>query len=181
MVSVVQLGDGRVCVQTPERRLEARNMEELLSRHADLCRRYAIGGSDGFLRVGDSSAGADWKGRLDLVLKAGSWDEALQWEAYRGWLSSRAGDVREIERRLKAHQDRCRAAEEKAAVTAAPAPVEVDALLRKVRSYTRVELARTQERLDAELKRLEERLKEAGELRARAQGLRIFAEDVARD
>jgi hypothetical protein len=54
-------------------------------------------------------------------------------------------------------------------------------LVRKARSLTRTELQRTQEKLENELKRLEDRLREAGELRARARGLRIFAEDVARD
>jgi hypothetical protein len=179
-VSVVQLDDGRIRVQTPDQKLEARNMAELQSRHGELCRRYAIGGSDGFLRLGDSSAGADWKGRLDLLLRAGTWDETVQLEAYRGWLSSRAGDVREIERRLKAHQERCRSGAEVVA-TVESVPVDVDALVRKARTLTRTELLRTQEKLENELKRLEDRLREAGELRARARGLRIFAEDVARD
>lgn len=178
-VTLVQLSDGRVRLRTPDQSVEARNMAELQSQHAELCRRYAIGGADGFLRLGDSSAGADWKGRLDLVLRGGAWDESLQWEAYRGWLSSKAGDAREIERRLKAHQERCRATGD-LAVTA-EVPVDVDDLVRKARMLTRVELQRTQQRLEAELKQLEARLKEAGELRAKAHGLRIFAEDVTKD
>jgi len=178
-VTLVQLSDGRVRLRTPEQTLEARNMAELKSRHAELCRRYAIGGSDGFLRIGDCTAGADWKGRLDLLLRAGSWDESVQWEAYRGWLSSKAGDAREVERRLQAYQERCRASGGQAVT--AEVQVDVDALLRKARTLTRAELQRTQQKLEGELKRLEDRLKEAGELRAKAHGLRIFAEDVTRD
>ncbi len=178
-VSLVQLDDGRVRLRTPELSLEARNMAELQSRHAELCRRYAIGGSDGFLRLGDSTAGADWKGRLELLQRAGAWDESIQWEAYRGWLSSKAGDVREIERRLKAHQERCRAGVD-AAVTA-EVKVDVDALVRQARALTRAELQRSQQRLQEDLKHLEDRLKEAAELRTKAHGLRIFAEDVTRD
>ncbi|HZE99390.1 MAG TPA: zf-HC2 domain-containing protein [Planctomycetota bacterium] len=177
-VSVVQFEDGRIRVQTPAERVEARNMEELLSRHGDVCRRYSIGGSDGFLKVADSSAGADWKGRLDLLLRGGAWDENLQWEAFRGWAAARIGDPKEIERRLRVHQERCRATAE----MPAPEPaVDVEAIAKKVKALTRTELAQTQARLEADMKRLEERLKAVAELRTRAKGLKIFAEDVGRE
>jgi hypothetical protein len=154
-------------------------MAELLTRHADVCHRYAIGGSDGFLTVGDSSAGVDWKGRLELLTRTGAWDESLQWEAYRGWLAPRVRDSKEIEQKVKELQGRCRMAGESRTTVAAT--VDVDALLKNMRVLTRSELRRTQERIDAEMKKLEERLKEAGELRARAKGLRIFSEDIVGD
>jgi hypothetical protein len=177
--SVTQMNDGKIRVAVPGFHLEARNMEDLLSGHAELCRRYGISGRDGFLSVGDSAAGADWKGRLNLLLRTGAWDEAAQWEAYGGWVAAKAPDAREIERRVKAHQERCRAAAGK--IPAAQAAVDVEAILRDVKALTRAELERTQERIDSEMKKLDVRLKEAGELRVRARGLRIFAEDVTRD
>lgn len=176
-VSVVQKEDGRIRLQTPAGVVEARNMPDLLARHGELCRRYGIGGSDGFLRVAESAAGADWKGRLDLLLRSGTWDENLQWEVYRGWAAGRSADPKEIERRVKAHQERCRTPDEKPAEAA----VDADAIARRVKTFTRAEIRRHQEKLEAEMKRLEERLKEAAELRARARSLRLFAEDVVRD
>jgi hypothetical protein len=178
-VSVVQLNDGRVRVSVPGGRFEARTMAELLARHADVCRTYAIRGSDGFLSVGDTGAGVDWKGRLDLMFRTGTWDENTQWEAYRGWVAGRAPNAAEIERRVKEHQERCRAAEGKAVPP--PGPVNFEAILKNVQGLTRMELQRAQERVEAEMKKLDARLKEAAELRSRARGLRIFAEDVAGD
>jgi hypothetical protein len=178
-ITLTQLNDGRIRVELPGRSLEARSMEELLARYGDLCRRYAIAGADGFLAVGSVTAGADLKGRLDLLFRTGAWDEAAQWDAYRGWLAARAPDPKEIERRLKAHQERCRAALTKAA-TAIPA-VDAQAILQAVQSQTRSQLRRTQEQVDAEMKKLEPKLREARELRDRARGLRIFAEDVSGD
>lgn len=178
-VTVTQLSDGRVRVALPDRTLEARNVEDLLARYGEICRGYAISGVDGFLSLGDDAAGADWRGRLDLLLRTGTWDEAAQWEAYRGWLSARAFDARDLERRFRAHQERCRAEAGKGE-TPAPA-VDVQAILRTVQSQTRAQLRHTQEQVDAEMKRLEPKLREARELRDRARGLRIFAEDVTRD
>jgi hypothetical protein len=178
-LTVVQKEDGRVCVQTPQGVIEARNMPDLLSRHPDVCRRYSIGGSDGFLQVADSTAGVDWRGRLDLLLRSGTWDENLQWEAYRGWAAARAADAKEVERRLRAHQERCRATADGAAEAAAA--VDVDSILKRVKAFTRDEVRRSQERLATEMKQLDDRLKEAAELRIRARGLRIFAEDIEHD
>ena len=178
-VTVVQKEDGRVRVQTPAGVFEARNMPELLVRHPDLCRRYAIGGSDGFLRVADHSAGVDWKGRLDLLLRSGTWDDNLQWEAYRGWLTARAADAKEIERRVKAHQERCRVPQDRG--TEGAGTVDAESIVKKVKTFTRDEIRRQQERLEGEMKQMEERLKEASDLRVRARGLRIFAEDIGHD
>ncbi len=178
-LTVVQKEDGRVRVQTPQGVVEARNMPDLLARHPDVCRRYSIGGSDGFLRVADSTAGVDWRGRLDLLLRSGTWDENLQWEAYRGWAAARAADAKEVERRLRAHQERCRATADGAAE--AVAAVDVDSIVKRVKAFTRDEIRRNQERLAAEMKQLDDRLKEAAELRIRARGLRIFAEDIEHD
>lgn len=178
-VTVTQYNDGRIRVCAPGQQVEARDMAELRSRFGDLCRRYAIAGQDGCLSVGDTTAGADWKGRLELMARTGSWDESVQWEVYRGWAAARARDAKEVERRLQAHQERVRAAAGRA-LAAAP-PVDVDAILRDVASLTRAELERTQGRIDAEMKKLEARLRATGELRDRARGLRIFAEDVTKD
>jgi hypothetical protein len=59
--------------------------------------------------------------------------------------------------------------------------VDVDSIVRRVKAFTRDELKRTQERMAADMKQLDDRLQEAAELRARARGLRIFAEDLRRD
>ena len=178
-VTVIQLNDGRIRVALPDRLIQAGSMQELLARHGDVCRRYAITGVDGFLSVGDAAAGADWKGRLDLLLRTGAWDEAAQWDAYRGWVAARAHDTKEIERRLKSHQERCRAAVGMS--LPAPAPVDAEAILKDVRSLTRGQLRRTQEQVDSEMQKLEAKLRDAWELRERARSLRVFAEDVSRD
>jgi hypothetical protein len=178
-ISVTQLNDGRIRVTLPDRSFEARSMQELLARHEDVCRRYAIAGVDGFLAVGDSAAGADWKGRLDLLGRTGAWDETAQWDAFRGWAAGHARDAKEIERRLKAHQERCRAALGKSLPP--PGPVDVQSILKDVQSQTRLQLRRTQEQADAEMRKLEAKLRDAMELRERARSLRVFAEDVSRD
>jgi anti-sigma factor RsiW len=178
-ISVTQKTDGRIRVAVPGYEFEVRSMKELLSDHGELCRRYGISGWDGFLAVGDSVAGADWKGRLNLLLRTGAWDEQAQWDAYRDWAAAKAGDAREFERRIRGYQERCRDAAKTSA--AAPASVNVEAILREVRTLTRGELKRTQERIESETKKLEARLQEAQKLRDRARGLRLFAEDVTRD
>lgn len=177
-LSITQRADGRIRVDLPGYGFEVRNMEELLSQHADLCRRYAIAGWDGFLSVGESAVGTDWSGRLPMLLRTGAWDEQAQWEAYRGWAAAKASNAKEIERRVAAFQERCRTAAERK--VEAPR-VDVEAILRDVRTLTRSELRRTQERLEAEMKRLDVRLKEAGELKDRARALRLLAEEARRD
>ena len=154
-------------------------MKELLSDHDELCRRYGISGWDGFLSVGESAAGADWKGRLNVLLRTGAWDEQAQWEAYRDWAGAKAADAKEFERRIRSYQERCRDAAKARSVT--PPAVNVEAIVREVKTLTRGELKRTQDRIESETKKLEARLKEARELRDRARGLRLFAEDVVRD
>lgn len=178
-ISVTQGTDGRIRVSVPGYQVEARNMKELLSDHDELCRRYRISGSDGFLTVGDSAAGADWKGRLNLLLRTGAWDEQAQWDAYRDWAAAKAVDAKEFEHRIRSYQERCRDSAKKTA-SAAPA-VNVEAVLREVKTLTRGELKRTQERIESETKKLEARLQEARELRERARGLRLFAEEAGRD
>src|SRR6185436_9950936 len=132
------------------------------------------------LSVGDATAGADWKGRLELMFRTGRWDEKSQSETYRGWVAGTAPDPKEIERRVKEYQERCRASMAKGLSRALPA-THVEALLKDAKSLSRAELQRTQERIESEMKKLDARLQEAAELRARARGLRVFAEEAARD
>lgn len=179
-VTVTQMNDGRVRVVVPEGLFEARTMADLLSGHADLCRVHGIAGTDGAISVGDASAGADWKGRLELMFRTGHWDEATQWEAYRSWVAGSAPDAREVERRVQEYQERCRAPGAKGLSRTVPL-TNVEALLKEVKTLTRTELQRTQERVESEMKKLDARLKEAAELRARARGLRVFAEEAARE
>lgn len=179
MVTVTQAGDGRVKVTLPGRSIEAKNMGELQARHADLCREYAITGREGFVVVGSNAAGADWKGQLDLHFRNGSWDEGVQWEAWRAGMQSRVRDAGQLEAKLKESQERLRRQ------GAAPAPpvanVDVPAILKQVQALTRQELERNRERLDADMKRLAARLQEAHELRERARGLRLFAEEAGKE
>ena len=178
-ISVTQKTDGRIRISVPGYAVEVRNMKELLADHGELCRRYGISGADGFLAVGDTVAAADWRGRLNLLLRTGAWDEQAQWDAYRDWAAAKAADGKEFELRIRGYRERCRDASK--AVTAAPPTVNVEAIVRDVKTLTRVELKRTQERIESETKKLEARLQEARQLRDRARGLRLFAEDVVRD
>ncbi|HEV3026910.1 MAG TPA: hypothetical protein VG457_05015, partial [Planctomycetota bacterium] len=59
--------------------------------------------------------------------------------------------------------------------------IDAESIAKRVKTFTRAELQRRQERLATEMKLLDERLKEAAELRVRARGLRIFAEDIGHD
>ena len=178
-ISVTQRTDGRIRVAVPGYAVEVRSMKELLSDHGDLCRRYGIRGSDGVLAVGESSAAADCKGRLNLLLRTGAWDEQAQWEAYRDWAAARAGNAKDFEHRIRGYQERCREAAK--TMTAAPPSVNVEAIVREVKTLTRGELKRTQERIEVETKKLDARLQEVRELRDRARGLRLFAEEAGRD
>jgi hypothetical protein len=178
-ISVTQKTDGRIRVAVPGYAFEVRSMKELMSDHAELCRRYGISGTDGILSVGDSAAGADWKGRLNLLLRTGAWDEQAQWDAYRDWAAARAASPKEFERRIRGYQERCREAAKP--MTAAPAAVNVEAIVREVKTLTRGELKRTQERIESETRKLEARLQEVRDLRDRARGLRLFAEEAGRD
>jgi anti-sigma factor RsiW len=177
-ISVTQMTDGRIRVSVPGEMFEVRSMKELLTDHGDLCRRYGIAGWDGFLTVGDSSAGADWKGRLNLLLRTGAWDDQAPWEAYHDWAAAKAADAKEFERRVHSFQEKIRAVPARAT---APVTVDVEAIVRDVRTLTRSELKKTQERIEAERKKLDARLKEAGVLRERARTLRLFAEEVTRE
>ena len=177
-ISITQRTDGRIRVEVPGYGFEVRNMEELLTDHADLCRRYAISGRDGLLSVAESAAAADWKRRLPLLLRTGAWDEHAQWEAYRGWAAAKAPNAKEFERRMAVFQERCRTSAQ--TKSSAAAAVDVEAILRDVQSLTRSELRKTQERIDVEMKKLDARLKEAAELKERARALRLLAEE-ARD
>ncbi len=178
-ISVTQRTDGRIRVAVPGYAFEVRSMKELMSDHGELCRRYGISGTDGVLAVGDSAASADWKGRLNLLLRTGAWDEQAQWDAYRDWAAARAGNAKEFERRIHGYQERCREATK--TMTAAAPAVNVDAIVREVKTLTRGELKRTQDRIESETRKLEARLLEVRELRDRARGLRLFAEEAGRD
>ncbi len=178
-VTVTQAGDGSVKVTLPGRSVEAKNMGELQARHAELCREFSIAGREGFVVVGSNAAGADWKGQLDLHFKNGSWDEGVQWEAWRAGMRAKVRDAGQLEARLKESQERIR---RQGALPAPPAArVDVPALLKQVQALTRQELERNRERMEGELKRLEARLQEAHELRERARGLRLFAEEAGKE
>lgn len=175
-VEVVQMGDGRVTLAVPGRRVEAPSMAELQRRHGDLCRAFEVQGTEGAVRVGASAASTDLKGRLHLLWRTGTWDEDVQWEAARSWLAGRVPDAAEREARMRELRERCKAA----SAPAAPPEVKVElsALVAEVKGRSRRELAETRARIDQELRRLERELEELQDLRGRARGLRAYAEAV---
>ncbi|HEX7896384.1 MAG TPA: zf-HC2 domain-containing protein [Planctomycetota bacterium] len=176
-VEVVQMGDGRVTLVVPGRTIEAPSMAELQKRHGELCRKFGVQGREGAVRVGESVAATDLKGQLHLIWRTGIWDEDVQWEAARTWLSVRVPDAAEMEKRIRELRDRCKAA---SAPAAAPeVKIDLAALLAEVKGRSRRELEETRVRVEREMKRLESELEDLRELRGRAKGLRLFAESVA--
>ena len=175
-VELVQSADGHVRLAVPGRTLEAPSMADLLRRHADVCRAYAVEGGEGHVRVGDQSAAVDLRGRLDLLWRTGRWEEGVQWEAARAWMEAVVPDAQEAERRLKELQERVARAAQSVPVPAVKP--DVSAALRHVKRMTREELEEARGRVDQEMRRLEEQLREMQEWRGRAQGLRAFAEGV---
>jgi hypothetical protein len=165
-VEVVQMGDGRVTLVVPGRQVEASSMADLQRRHGDLCRTFEVQGKEGVVRVGESAASTDLKGRLHLLWRTGTWDEDVQWEAARTWMSVRIPDAAEMEARMRELRERCRAA---SLPTAAPEiQVDVAAALSTVKGRSRRELEETRARVEQELKRLErelEDLKDSGAAR----------------
>jgi hypothetical protein len=176
LVELVQMSDGRVTLTVAGKQVEAPSMGELLRRHGELCRRYAVDGAEGRVRVGENAASVDLKGRLELLWRTGRWDEDVQWEAYRAWMAPRSKDAAEMERGLKELQERCR----RAAEAAVPPPVKLELknALKTVKGLSRPELDDLRRGLEAELRRLEAELRDLEELRGRAKGLRAFAEGV---
>jgi hypothetical protein len=178
-VGLIQFADGRVRLTVPGRTLEARTMIELLREYGEVCRQFGISGREGRLTVGESAATVDLRGRLDLLLRAGTWDDDVQWEAYRARVAARIPDPAEVDRRLRALQERCRQAADPRDEPAAQ--VDLEAILRNVKSLTRRELEETRERAEKQVKELDERLRLLKELRTRARGLRVYAEEAKRD
>jgi hypothetical protein len=178
IVELVQTGDGRVRVTLPNRTIEAASMSELLRRHPDVCGTYAIEGSEGKVRVGESVAVVDLPARLDLIGRTGSWDEDVQWEAWRDWMKGRWNPA-EMERRMKEMQDRYRRAYQSAPVPAVT--VDLESVLKDVRGMGKHEAHEAVKRVQEEMKALEKRFQEMHELRGRALGLRVFAEDVKKE
>jgi len=174
-VSVTQGTDGRVRVVLPDTTLDARSMGELLEKHGEVCRKYGIRGHEGVLVVGESTATLDLEGRLQLLFRTGGWDEDVLGEAYRSWMTRGGRDAREAEAKLKELRQRWSRTEEPS--SSAPS-VDVDAILKDVKALTRQELDKVRAGLEGRMRKLEEDLRSAQELRSRAHVLRTFAEDL---
>jgi hypothetical protein len=175
-VELVQMTDGRVRLTVGALKVEAPSMAELLKRHAELCRRYAVEGSEGLVRVGESAASVDLQGRMELLWRTGRWDESVQWEAYRAWMQGRSRGAEEVERAMRDLQERCRRAAQ-SAIPPLP-PIDLQGLLRDVKGLSREQMQETRNRIEAELRRLQQELRDLEELRGRAKGLRTFAEGL---
>lgn len=176
VVEFVQRADGTVRLVVPGRTVEATSVSELTARYADLCQRYAIEGSEGKVKVGGSAAAIDLPGRFRLHALTGTWAEDAQWEACRAWMKGRVPEPAEMERRMKEAQERYRRA---AADFALPAvSVDLEKILKDVRSLTGQELRKAAEHAEDRVRSLEPRLQELRDLRGRARGVRVFAETV---
>jgi hypothetical protein len=182
-IAFTQLRDGRVRLAVPGRSIEEPSMAVLLGRHPELCRQVGLSGRDGAVTLDGTPAAVDLRGQLQLLFRTGSWSDEVQWDAYRAWMFSKKPDSKEVEARVKEMQARCRRA-----LQDAPLPdgrpdlrIDVGPILKEVGEMTRHELEEAQRRVDQERRALEARLLDLRELRARAKGLRVYAEDLARD
>ncbi len=175
-VEFVQRADGTVRLAVPGRTVEAASVSELTARYADLCRRFSVEGSEGKVKVGDSAAAIDLPGRFRLHALTGTWAEDAQWEWCRDWMKRRVPEAAEMERRMKEAQERYRRA---AADFALPAvSVDLERILKDVKSLTGQELRKAAERAEDRVRSLEPRVQELRDLRGRARGVRVFAETV---
>jgi len=174
-----QHGNGRVELSVPGLKAEARSVADLLNRHADVCRRFGIAGREGAVVVGDRAAAVDLGGQVNLMFRTGDWHEALQWEAYRAWIAGRVADAGEVDRKVNGLRERCLRAAQLPPVPEVKA--DVQAIVQGVQKMTEKQLREARERAQERMKELQTRLQEAQELRARARGLRVYAENVARE
>jgi hypothetical protein len=175
-VEFKQHRDGRVELAVPGLKAEARSVHDLLSRHPDVCRRYGIAGREGAVIVGGRAASVDLGAQVNLMFRTGAWNEGVQWDAYRAWITGRVPDAAEVEKKVKGLQERYLQA-------AQPPPmpevqVDVQAIIQGVHKMTEEQLRQTRERVEQRMKDLQARLREAQELRARARSLRVYAETV---
>jgi hypothetical protein len=178
-IAFTQLRDGRVRLAVPGQSvIEERNMSELLKRHADLCRQYGVAGRDGFVMVDGTPAAVDLRGQLDLIFRTGNWTDEVQWDAYRAWMGGKGPDPKQVEARVKEMQERCRKQYALLPDLRVDVRVDVEEIMKDVRAMTRQKLEETRLNVEKEMKTLEVRLRDLHELRARAKGLRVYAEDL---
>jgi hypothetical protein len=178
-VTVTQWGDLRVKVQAGGVTIEAPNMGELLEKHADVCRRFSIGGGEGSVRVGESSAGVGLQDRFQLLLRRGGFDPDVLGEAYHAWMVQPGRDRKAGESRWRELEEKWRKAAEP--VPLPPVPVDVDEILRSVKSLTRQQLEKTRAEVEARMTKLKDDLRKAHEFRAQAEMLRTYAEDARKE
>jgi len=180
-VAFSQLGDGRVRLAVPGRTIESRNMAELLRQHPDVCRQYHVAGRDGFVTIDGSNAAVDLRGQLDLLFRTGSWTDEVQWDAYRAWAAGKTPDPKQVEARVREMQERCRRQYAQLPEVRVEVRVDVDQILRDVKAMTRLQLEAARQRVEQEKRAMDVRLQDLHELRARAKGLRVYAEGVKRE
>jgi anti-sigma factor RsiW len=177
-VAFSQLGDGRVRLAVPGRTLESRSMEDLLRQHPDVCAQYRVAGRDGFVTIDGSNAAVDLRGQLDLLFRTGRWTDEVQWDAYRAWASGKTPDPKQVEARVKEMQERCRRQYAQLPELRVEVRIDIEQILKDVKAMTRQQLESTNARVEQEMRALDLRLKDLHELRARAKGLRVYAEDA---
>ena len=136
---------------------------------------------DGFVTIDGSNAAIDLRGQLDLLFRTGSWTDEVQWDAYRAWAAAKTPDPKQVEARVREMQERCRRQYAQLAEVRVEVRVDADQILRDVKAMTRQQLEAAQQRVEQEKRAMDVRLQELHELRARAKGLRVYAEGVRRD
>ncbi len=177
-VNLVQTGDGRVRVTVPGRTVEAASMTELQKRHPDFCVAWSIEGNEGKVRVGEAAAVVELPVRLDLLFRTGAWDDDLPSEAWRDWMKGRFNPA-EMDRRMKEMENRWRRAIDSAPVPAVA--IDLESVMKDVRRVGKHEAHEAAKKVEEQMKALEKRLREMREVRGRARGLRVFAEDVKKE
>lgn len=179
-----QFGDAQIEVvvtqKGTQRKVTARGMNELLRKHEDLCRQFAISGRDGSVVVGDVESGMELDGQLELLFRARNASDfsPLRREAYSKLLEARRADEKELESRLAEMEKKCRQAEDRLRQSAWTAPADLDRGMAVVRGCDEARLRTLRSEAEQEISEMETKIREFLRLGARINGLKTYVQEV---
>ncbi len=179
-----QYGDAQIEVvvtqKGTQRKVTARGMNELLRKHEDLCKQFAISGCDGSVVVGDVASGMELDGQLELLFRAR--DSAdfspVRREAYAKLWEARNANGKELESRLAAMEKKCRQAEERLRQTVWTSAPDLDRGMAAVRGCDEARLRALRSESEQEISETETKIREFLRLGARIDGLKTYVQEV---
>lgn len=173
-VEVLLVQDGRPV------KLHARSMGDLLKRHGSVCKEYRISGIDGWVSVDGNFLGMDFDGQLDLAFFA--LEDAdfgpYRREAFARVLAGRVKSSKDIETRIVALENQLRRAEDRRVAGQRPDPKAVERVTQNIRAWDDARLRSALDSAEGELRRIQEKLDSASELRGKLGALKVYLQEV---